>query len=100
MAGRLARSHGGQGSNGLILSLLKRNLRIAEVSPFDTLSDYNQKADVSSEQTDFQVAGGIDQTTINQHFAIRQAHNQTTVNNAFKVNTVGHFFSLSAVPDQ
>ncbi len=26
---------------------LKRNLRIAEVSPFDTLSDYNQKADVS-----------------------------------------------------
>ena len=24
--------------------------------------------------------------------AIRQAHNQTTVNNAFKVNTVGHFF--------
>ena len=25
----------------------KRNLRIVEVSPFDILSDYNQKADVS-----------------------------------------------------
>ena len=51
------------------------------------------------EQTHFQIVCGVDQAIVNQHFTIRKAHNQTTVNDALEVDAVGHFFSRSAEPD-
>ena len=50
-----------------------------------------QNEEVSLEQAHFQIGCGVDQTIVNQHFTIRQAHNQTTIYHAFEMNAVGYF---------
>lgn len=89
LARRLARSHGGQGTNCLTVSLKKKPPQSGGFAFFKhrCLSECRRIL----EQTDFQIVCGVDQTIVNQHFTIRQAHNQTTVNNAFEVNTVSDF---------
>src|SRR5476651_935307 len=115
LARGLATSHGGQGSYRLSGALSEKGTTSATGGGFcfwcsHPRYDRHKKTNMLPysfffsgysclsegggvfEKTHFKIAGGINNLTINQYFTISYAHDQFTVDHAFKVQSVSHHF--------